>query len=61
MIYNTIYRINPILPIFTQDKKEQPDKEKRWLCVYCKTGVVIRFPARCPECKKLLNEEVVKK
>ena len=33
----------------------------RWLCVYCKTGIVYKLPSRCPECDKLLNEEILKK
>ncbi len=36
------------------------EKKTRWLCAHCKWGVVNRIPAECPECGKLLNEEVVK-
>lgn len=33
-------------------------RETRWLCAHCKTGMVYRIPSECPECGKLLNEEV---
>jgi len=32
----------------------------RWLCAHCKAGIVISIPSECPECGKLLNEEVVR-
>ena len=35
-------------------------KRKRWLCVYCRTGIVFELPSKCPECDRVLNEEVVK-
>jgi hypothetical protein len=38
-----------------------PDKKTKWLCAHCKTGIVYRLPANCPECDKLLNEEVFRK
>jgi len=50
-----IYRINKINSNINKDEKT---REARWLCVHCKSGVVYRLPARCPECEKLLKEEV---
>tara|TARA_R110001592_G_C12748925_1_gene711722 strand:- start:186 stop:329 length:144 start_codon:yes stop_codon:yes gene_type:complete len=40
--------------------KETGDKN-RWLCVYCRTGIVRSLPSKCPECDKYLNEEVIKR
>ena len=50
-----IYRINKINSNINKDEKT---REARWLCVHCKSGVVYKLPARCPECEKFLNEEV---
>ena len=33
-------------------------KDHRWLCIHCKWGMVNRLPAECPECGRLLSEEV---
>jgi len=52
-----IYRINKINSNIEKDEKT---REARWLCVYCKAGIVYKLPARCPECEKLLNEEVIR-
>ena len=35
-------------------------RSTRWLCAHCKTGIVISIPSECPECGKLLNEEVAR-
>jgi len=37
------------------------EKKEKYLCAHCKTGVVYRLPANCPECNKHLNEEVVRR
>jgi len=52
-----IYRINKINSNINKDEKT---REARWLCVHCKSGVVYKLPARCPECEKLLNEEIIR-
>ena len=52
-----IYRINKIN---SNIKKNEKTREARWLCVHCKSGVVYKLPARCPECEKLLSEEIVR-
>ena len=36
-------------------------EEKKYTCAHCKTGIVNRLPARCPECDKELNKEVEKR
>jgi len=52
-----IYKINNINSNINKDEKA---RESRWLCVHCKAGIVYQLPARCPECEKLLNEEIVR-
>jgi hypothetical protein len=52
-----IYKINNIN---SNIKKDEKTREARWLCVHCKAGVVYKLPARCPECEKFLNEEIVR-
>jgi len=32
----------------------------RWLCAHCKAGIVISIPSECPECGKVLNEEIMR-
>ena len=62
MVVNSIsnaylYRVNKIN---SNIKKDEKAREARWLCTHCRTGVVYRLPARCPECEKLLSEEIVR-
>lgn len=39
--------------------KEFDNKEaKKYVCVHCQTGIIVRLPAICPECNRYLNEEV---
>ena len=40
------------------DKKKNIKSAKKYICAHCRTGMVIRLPAYCPECNKYLNEEV---
>ncbi len=42
------------------DRKTTPITIKRYAytCAHCGTGIVAKLPARCPECDKLLTEEV---
>jgi hypothetical protein len=30
-------------------------------CYHCRTGIVRKLPARCPECDRLLTEPIVQK
>ena len=61
MVINSIrnpylyYKVNSINSNINKDEKT---RDKRWLCVYCKAGVVYKLPARCPECEKMLGEEI---
>ena len=32
----------------------------KYTCAHCKTGMVTRLPAVCPECERLLTKEVEK-
>jgi len=41
------------------NKKEWDSKSaKKYICAHCRTGMVVRLPATCPECNRYLNEEV---
>ncbi len=53
-----IYKVNKIDSNINKDKNTH---ESRWLCVHCMSGVVYRLPARCLECERLVNEEIIKK
>ena len=39
-------------------KKDKYIKRYVYTCAHCGTGMVARLPARCPECDKVLTEEV---
>mgnify|MGYP001185486355 CR=1 FL=1 len=39
--------------------KEKQKRKQRWTCVHCKTGIVDRLPAKCPECDRYLTEAVI--
>ncbi len=39
-------------------KKVKFIKRYVYTCIHCGTGMVNRLPANCPECDKLLTEEV---
>ena len=38
---------------------KEKSKDKKWTCVHCKTGIVDRLPAKCPECDRYLTEAVI--
>jgi len=35
-------------------------KNKKYTCWHCRTGIVLRLPATCPECDRRLEKEVKK-
>ena len=38
---------------------KEKEKNKKWTCVHCKTGIVNRLPANCPECDRYLTEPII--
>ena len=50
-----VYRVNKIN---SNINKKENSRDKRWLCVHCKAGIVYKLPARCPECDRMLGEEI---
>ena len=53
-------KIRPIVPVRYNMNKEKPRKYA-YTCVHCRTGMVNRLPARCPECDRWLSEEIIRK
>jgi len=35
----------------------EKDMKLKFTCWHCRTGMVTKLPARCPECEKLLTKE----
>ena len=50
-----VYRVNKIN---SNINKKENSRDKRWLCAHCKAGIVYKLPARCPECDRMLGEEI---
>jgi uncharacterized paraquat-inducible protein A len=40
------------------NKEPDSGKAKKYVCAHCRTGMIVRLPAICPECNRYLNEEV---